>query len=97
MNQTRECLMPKEKIILINDKEWVDMPRGRFIKDGLEYRIAKLKYFSNRCVYMVNSKGKNVKICNGFDSIVAVRNTFERLYNQTNMTKEKVIAFIESK
>ena len=89
--------MKNEKIITINGKDWIDMPRGQFVKDGLTYKIAKLKHFCNRCVYMTNSKGTNVKICNGFDSIISIKQHFDRLYNQTGMTPAKVIAFIESK
>ena len=84
-----------EKIVLINGKEWIDMPRGQFTKDGLTYRVAKLKNFSNRCVYMFNSKGTAIKICNGFDSIASIQRKFEKLYTETEMTPAKVLAFIE--
>lgn len=89
--------MKNEKIVLINGKEWIDMPRGQFTKDGLTYKIAKLKNFCNRCIYMTNSRGVNVKICNGFDSIVSIQRHFEDLYQKTGMTSEKVVAFVESK
>lgn len=86
-----------QRSIIINNKEWIDMPKGVFFYDGLMYRIAKLKHFSNRCVYMINSKGNAVKICNGFDTILSTKRTFEDLYKKTNMNAKKVIAFIESK
>lgn len=86
-----------ERKVIINYREWIDMPKGTFIYDGLMYRIAKLKHFSNRCVYMINTKGRAVKICNGFDTILSTKRAFEEMYKKTNMDAKKVLAFIESK